>query len=72
MQKWARNIVCHPKDFPMLASRYPNRMVEISSYCKDGQFIVLRPGQKGVISVRISDFSVWVPGEFPYFVKRVR
>lgn len=63
------NIFCAYKDAQMLQARYPKRKVLPSMYCPNGEFVVMRKFPFGVFRVKIDDWSVWVPSEFPYFVR---
>lgn len=63
-----KEIVCSPKNAAFVLGRYaPKRLVEVSSYCEDHFFYVLRLNKKGVFAVKLADMSVWVPDEPPYF-----
>ncbi len=65
-----RTIVCAPKNYDELVKRYPKRNIELSSYTTNDWFIVMRANQKGIFAVRMSDYTVWVYSEYPYFKKR--
>ena len=62
-----RAILVSPKNFDFVKSRYPTRRVEVCIYCDDKFFVVMRKFSKGTIQVRVSDLSIWVPGEYPFF-----
>lgn len=62
-------IICAPKNANELQKRYPNKTVVSEIYAKNDQFIFARKYPKGVFMVKMNDWSVWLPAEFPYFRK---
>lgn len=62
-------IICSYKNFDMLRAKYPKRKIEPTYFCENERFYVARIKKRGVFSVHLSDFSIWVPGNPPYFIK---
>lgn len=52
-----KDIVCSPKNYDMLAARYPKRKIYFSPFCGDDFFIVFRAGG-GIITVLFPEFKI--------------
>lgn len=67
-----RTIVVSYKNFDFVKNKYPSRKIEVTPYCNDEYFIVMRKYPKGTFMIKVSDLSVWVPDTFPYFRKKFK
>jgi hypothetical protein len=64
MTEWPKRLVfCHPSAYEKLCKRYPTRKIHPVKEMDEDNFIVLTHDGKRMMTVFLSDFSVWVTDE---------
>lgn len=67
---WSGLIICAPCNYNLVKSRWPKRKIEVSFMSPNDFIHVIRAKKKGVFSVSVSDFSIWIPAVYPFFKKK--
>lgn len=62
-------IICSHKNFKKVSERFKTKKVIADIYCDDKFATYIRKYPRGVFNIKVDDWSVWVPSEFPYFEK---
>jgi len=62
-------IICSPKNFKLVSERFKTKKVVFDSHCCDKFCTYIRKYPRGVFNIKVEDWSIWKPVEFPYFKK---
>lgn len=60
-------IICSYKNLSIVTTKFPNKKVVADIHCGDIFCTYIRKYPKGVFNIKVKDWSIWVPHEFPYF-----
>lgn len=67
-----KTIYCSYANFEKVKKKFPNKTVVPTQYCCEKFCTYIKKYPRGVFNIKIEDWSIWTPAEFPYFIKRVR
>lgn len=62
-------IICSFKNYELVKNKFKTKKVFADMHCDDKFAIYIRKYPRGVFNIKVSDWSIWVPSEFPYFKK---
>ena len=62
-------IICSFRNFEKVKKKFPNKKVIADKHCNDIFITYVRKYPRGIFNIRVEDWSIWIPSEFPYFVK---
>lgn len=62
-------IICSYRNLTKVQEKFPTKKVIADMHCDDKFAAYIRKYPRGIFSIKISDWSIWKPGDFPYFKK---
>lgn len=62
-------IICSYKNFERVQAKFKNKIVIANSYCDDKFAYYIRKYPRGIFNIKVEDWSIWKPAQFPYFYK---
>lgn len=62
-------IVCSYKNLKRVTEKFPNKKVVADPHCDDKFAAYIRKYPRGIFNIKVDDWSIWKPDEFPYFIK---
>jgi hypothetical protein len=62
-------IICSPKNFERVSNKFKTKKFVVDIHCEDEFAAYIRKYPRGIFNIKVEDWSIWKPAEFPYFKK---